>query len=406
MEDHPRDAGEGAGVGSIHLLLRTERYFAARPRWVVFAVGGALLAPVALADVLTGRDLVFSVFYLVPVALVAWNAGRAAGGLAAGATALVWTATQVRAGELAGPPVALWNALARSAVFLVVASLLATIRGLLERERRAASVQRRAAEDLRELNALKDTLLRAVSHDLKGPIAAVLGSAQTLRRRGSLGLTAEQEASLLEAIEVSARKLDRLVDDLLDLDRLERGLLEPGRVPTDVGRLAEAVVAESGELGPRPVEVISDGTVALLDRGLVERIVDNLVRNAARHTPPGTPVRVTVARTEDPEGVLLTVEDRGPGVPEDLKPSVFEPFRRGSSSAGGAGIGLSLVARFAELHGGRAWVEDRPGGGACFRVLLPGRVVARAGARAAAGAHGGSEGPRAAVGSGPRTGVR
>jgi signal transduction histidine kinase len=341
---------------------------------------------------------VFAIFYLVPVALVAWNAGRAAGGLAAAATALVWTATQVRAGELPGPPIALWNAVARSAVFLVVASLLATLREMLERERRAASVQREAAERLGDLNALKDTLLRAVSHDLKGPIAAVLGSAQTLRRRGSLGLSWEQEASLLEAIEVSARKLDRLVDDLLDLDRLERGVLEPERIPTDVGRIAEAVVAESGELGQRPVEVVSDGTVALLDRGLVERIVENLVRNAARHTPPGTPVRVTVARTADPDGVLLTVEDRGPGVPDDLKPSVFEPFRRGSASAGGAGIGLSLVARFAELHGGRAWVEDRPGGGARFRVLLPGPVVAPAGVEAATRVDGGPEGPRAALG--------
>lgn len=391
MEPQGRDPGEGGGRRPSHPLLWAERFFATRPRWTVHAAAAALGSAIAAADVFTGPDLVFAVFYLAPVTMEAWHAGRRAGTVAAVATAVAWTAAQVAAAELRGPPVALWNALVRSGVFLIVATLLATIREMLERERRSASLERRVAEDLRELNALKDTLLRGVSHDLKGPITAVLGSAQTLRRRRALGLAAEQEDSLLEGIELSARKLDRLVDDLLDLDRLERGLLEPERVPTDLGRLAEAVVAEAAELGPRPVEVVSDGAVALLDRGLAERIVDNLVRNAARHTAPGTPVRVFVARSPEPEGVLLTVEDEGPGVPDPLKAAVFEPFRRGNTLAGGAGIGLSLVARFAELHGGRAWVEDRPGGGARFRVLLPGRVVAD-------GTTDRSEEPRAAAG--------
>jgi signal transduction histidine kinase len=394
---HAPDAAEESGPRSLHLLLRSERFFAARPRWVVFAAGAVLAALVAVADAITGPDLVFAIFYLVPVGLVAWNASRVAGVVAAAAVASVWTGTQVAAGELPGPPIAVWNALVRTATFVVVASLLATIREMLDRERRRASLERRAAEDLRELNALKDTLLRAVSHDLKGPIAAVLGSAQTVRRRRDLGLTPEQEDSLLEAIEVSARKLDRLVDDLLDLDRLQRGVLEPERAPTDLGRLAEAVVAEAAELGTRPVEVSSDGTVADLDRGLVERIVENLVRNAARHTPPGTPVRITVRRSGEPEGVLLTVEDEGSGVPDHLKPVVFEPFRGGGGPSSGAGIGLSLVARFAELHGGRAWVEDRPGGGARFHVLLPSRV-AREGSPGSLPGGEDLERPRAAAG--------
>jgi signal transduction histidine kinase len=393
---HAPDAAEGSGPRSLHVLLRTERFFAARPGWVVFAAAGVLAAAVAVVDAITGPDLVFAIFYLVPVGLVAWNAGRVAGVVGAAAVASVWTGTQVAAGELPGPPIAAWNALVRAATFAVVASLLATIREMLDRERRRASLERRAAEGLRELNALKDTLLRAVSHDLKGPIAAILGSAQTLRRR-DLGLTPEQEDSLLEAIEVSARKLDRLVDDLLDLDRLQRGLLEPDRAPTDLGRLAEAVVAEAAELGARPVEVSSDGTVADLDRGLVERIVENLVRNAARHTPPGTPVRITVRRSGEPEGVLLTVEDEGPGVPDHLKTAVFEPFRGGGGPSSGAGIGLSLVARFAELHGGRAWVEDRPGGGARFHVLLPGRVAREGSAGSLPGGED-LERPRAAAG--------
>jgi signal transduction histidine kinase len=109
-----------------------------------------------------------------------------------------------------------------------------------------------------------------------------------------------------------------------------------------------------------------------VDPAKVERIVENLLANAARHTPPDTPVWVRVARQD--QGVLIAVEDAGGGVPPQLRATLFEPFRQGPevpTHAPGVGIGLTLVARFAELHGGRAWVEERPGGGSSFRVLLP-----------------------------------
>ena len=118
----------------------------------------------------------------------------------------------------------------------------------------------------------------------------------------------------------------------------------------------------------------------------MERVVENLLTNAGRHTTPDTPVWVKVARRD--EDVLLTVEDAGGGVPKELRTALFEPFRQGPGAAAhapGVGIGLSLVARFAELHGGRAWVQDRPGGGASFQVLLPDATdPATAGGRARA----------------------
>jgi signal transduction histidine kinase len=118
--------------------------------------------------------------------------------------------------------------------------------------------------------------------------------------------------------------------------------------------------------------VTAEPVVAWVDPAKVERVVENLLANADRHTTPDTPVWVTVARQDG--GVLLAVEDAGGGVPKELRSALFEPFRQGPGApahAPGVGIGLSLVARFAELHGGRAWVQDRPGGGASFRVLLP-----------------------------------
>jgi signal transduction histidine kinase len=113
-----------------------------------------------------------------------------------------------------------------------------------------------------------------------------------------------------------------------------------------------------------------------VDAAKIERIVENLLTNAAKHTPDDGTIWL---RVEDrPDGVLIAVEDDGHGVPEALRSSIFEPFRQGpgaKSHAPGTGIGLSLVARFAELHDGRAWVEDRPDGGASFRVFLPRRDV-------------------------------
>jgi signal transduction histidine kinase len=110
-----------------------------------------------------------------------------------------------------------------------------------------------------------------------------------------------------------------------------------------------------------------------VDAAKVERIVENLLANTARHTNEEAGIWVRVAPEGD--GVMIAVEDGGAGVPDDLKEAIFEPFRQGpqrSHHSPGVGVGLSLVARFAELHGGRAWVEDRPGGGAAFRVFLPG----------------------------------
>jgi signal transduction histidine kinase len=108
------------------------------------------------------------------------------------------------------------------------------------------------------------------------------------------------------------------------------------------------------------------------DAPKLERIIENLIVNAAKHTPAGTTVWVRLRAQDD--GVLLLVEDEGPGVPAQLREQIFQPFRQGrniADHAPGSGIGLALVAQFAGLHGGHAWVQDRPSGGASFRVFLP-----------------------------------
>jgi two-component system, chemotaxis family, CheB/CheR fusion protein len=236
--------------------------------------------------------------------------------------------------------------------------------------RRAYDREREAVARLQSLDEMKNAFLSAVSHELRTPLAAVLGYAVTLQEADD-SLSGEERREAIDRLAVNARKLHRLLEDLLDLDRLARGIVDPRRHPIDVAVVARGALAEV-DLGGRDVETEIVSVVADLDGPKVERIVENLLVNAGKHSPPGTPIRMVV-RPED-RGVLIAVEDRGPGVPDGLKADVFEPFVRGPerpAHSPGAGIGLSLVSRFAELHGGRAWIEDRPGGGASFRVFLP-----------------------------------
>ena len=241
---------------------------------------------------------------------------------------------------------------------------------------RAAATERAAADRLRELDELKNTFLSAVSHELRTPLTSVQGFARLLRDHLD-ELPPERLVSSLDALVRNADRLADLLADLLDVDRIMRGRALPLRS----GRVdLEQVVAEvlsTVDLQDR--EVTRDLTPAeiVADRAKCERVVVNLIANAVRHTPEGTAIDVSVAPTDG--GAQLTVADRGPGIPDEAKATVFEAFDLGASDAphvGGTGIGLALVRGFVELHGGEVWVEDRPGGGAAFQVELPRRPPA------------------------------
>ena len=237
---------------------------------------------------------------------------------------------------------------------------------------RSAEREHENSEQLRELDRVKNTLLHAVSHDLRGPITSVLGSAATLERADELGLSQQDRAELLGGLSAGARKMHALVSSLLDLDRLDRGIVTPKREITDLGALVERVVDELGFASDRTLHREIYHLEMAIDAPKIERIVENLLGNAVKHTPRGTEAWVKVEPFE--AGALISVEDAGPGVPEELRESIFEPFKQGSADSpggSGVGIGLSLVASFAELHGGRAWVGDRDGGGASFKVYIP-----------------------------------
>ncbi len=224
--------------------------------------------------------------------------------------------------------------------------------------------------DRQRIEEVRNNILSAVAHELRTPLTSVLGFALTLNERPEIQ-DEESRREMTRQLVTQAQRLQHLLTDLLDVDRLRHGLVHASVAQTDVASLVERTVAAVEVSEGRVVEVAATPVVAEVDAGKVERIVDNLVTNALKHTPPGTKVSVSVAA--DGDAMLLRVDDSGPGIANEQKGQIFEPFVRvnGSGNVPGTGIGLALVAQFAALQGGRAWVEDRPGGGASFRVSLP-----------------------------------
>ena len=232
--------------------------------------------------------------------------------------------------------------------------------------------KRRAEEErLIALDRLKNTLLHTLSHDIKAPLTAILVAASTLERLGD-ELDDEVRNHMLRTLVERSKGMNALLTDLLDFDRLDSGIVAPRRYPLELHELIRGLLAKTEVLGDRTVEVELGECRANVDQPKVERILENLLANADLHTPPGSRIWIRCWREGDTAAVIA-VEDDGPGVPAEQATKIFDDFYRGPDSGRtpGSGIGLSLVARFAEMHGGRAWVQEREGGGSSFRVLLP-----------------------------------
>ena len=217
---------------------------------------------------------------------------------------------------------------------------------------------------LRRSEELKTTLLRTVSHDLRTPLTAMAASAEAL---GSPSLSPAERSELAAGAAGQARSLAALVDDLLDLSRLEAGRAGPRRTLLAIDEVLDAAV---DDLPPGAVELQlrSDLPMVLADPTQLERAFHNLLDNALRHAG-GHPVRVRAAAVGP--RLVVRVTDRGPGVPEAERERIFEPFHRGGGPGAGSGLGLAIVRGFVDANGGTVHVEGYPGQGASFVVQLP-----------------------------------
>ena len=259
----------------------------------------------------------------------------------------------------------LGSAAARRRLLPALASLLGVA---IDRSRLAQEALE--AEALRRSDAMKTAVLRAVSHDLRTPLMAILTSASALARE-DLRLSEEDERELVATILGASERLDRLIGNLLDLSRLEAGAAHPEPGVWTVDDLIAQALSETGRAGERiEVELPDDSLVVRVDSQQIERVLVNLFENALKYSQEPEPVRVQVVRT--PNRVLIRVVDRGPGVASSERERIFEPFQRGANGDGrGAGLGLAIARGFAEANGAEVWAESRPGQGATFVVALP-----------------------------------
>lgn len=252
-----------------------------------------------------------------------------------------------------------------SAVAAQLAAALERVR--LRRDATEAEVLRRADE-------LKTALMNAVSHDLRTPLSSIIASAGSLRQR-DVPWTEEDRQEFAGAIEDEARRLNRIVGNLLDLSRVEAGNLRPEKRWYDLGALIDDVV---GRLRPLTaahrvvLDVPEQLPPVLLDYVEIDQVLSNLIENAVKYTPPGTEVLLTARCVED--AVEISVADRGYGIPATGLPYLFEPFYRAcgpTQRPGGTGLGLAVAKGLVQAHGGKIWAENRPAGGARFRFTLP-----------------------------------
>ena len=226
------------------------------------------------------------------------------------------------------------------------------------------------AERLAAANSMRTALLAAVSHDLRTPLAGIKAASSALRA-GELELTDADRAELVVTIDESADRLNALVDNLLDMSRLQAGVVSPSTVPTDLPAVVDRALGwlDADERQRIDLDWPDDVPLALADPGLLERVVVNLTSNAVRHAPTG-PVRVTAGPVEGQ--VELRVADHGRGVPEADRERLFAPFQRlGDAPAGqGVGLGLAVARGLAEAMGGTVTAEETPGGGLTMVVSL------------------------------------
>jgi two-component system sensor histidine kinase KdpD len=264
------------------------------------------------------------------------------------------------------------DALTFATYFIIAITVGSLTAQLKAREHLAAQVQL-----AQQSERLRKTLLDCVSHELKTPLAAIGAASQELSRLVPKIQDPQMLKDLAGEIRDGSRRLNRVVDNLLDMNRLESGVIRPKREWCDVRELLQSAVdIERESINGRDIrlELPEEIPLALVDHTLVEQAVAKLLANAGSHTPARLPIEIDAEYAND--HLLISVSDRGPGIPIEATERLFEKFYRADNrKTGGLGLGLSIARGLIEAHGGRLTAENRDGGGARFTIRLPVRVT-------------------------------
>ena len=259
------------------------------------------------------------------------------------------------------------------------------VMGLALENARLYGAQRAHAQRLQELNRMKSDFLTTVSHELRTPLTSIMMAAEMLLEEEEADDPESTRTKLVRNITKGASRLRVLVSDLVNVSREDefQPRLELDRVPlADVIGNAVSIIQPLATAKHQVIEVDlgAPDAVVFVDRLRFDQVLINLLSNAQRYSPPGGRIRLSTCLEKDE--VVIRVTDSGPGVSEDVRDMIFEPFYRGDRS--GLGLGLAIAKSLVELHNGRIWVENRPNGrGSAFCVALPAHGVGEAGLVAA-----------------------
>ena len=259
--------------------------------------------------------------------------------------------------------------------FGIMLAVAFVISGLMQNIRREADA--RAALELgAETERIRSTLLASISHDLRTPLAVMTGASSTLAEQGER-MSPDARHALAQSVYVQAREMAGHVDKVLQMTRLETGALKLDRDWTSLAEIVASVRTRLHEqLAGHPVlvEIPDDLPLVRVDAALIEQALGNLLENCARHTPPGTVVRVRAER--ETARTVVTVEDYGEGLSDADLERVFAKFHHSALPAGGTdlGLGLAICRAIVRLHAGEAWAERVGGGGTAFHFSLPGEL--------------------------------
>ncbi len=250
--------------------------------------------------------------------------------------------------------------------------VIALVNAVLTSKIRQVEKLARQKEEKAQILKLYNTLLSSLSHELRTPIATIIGATDNLLA-GALQLTGEDKQNLLSEISIASLRLNQQVENLLNMSRLESGFIQTKKDWCDIHELVYDVIKRLDEqLKNYTLKVDIDETLPLfkLDYGLMEQVLYNLLCNAAQYTPHGSLIKIAAEAEND--GLMISVADNGPGFPEEEIGKVFDKFYRlKNSKIGGTGLGLSIVKGFIEAHNGTIGLKNNTPFGAIFVIRIP-----------------------------------
>ncbi|MCE5249917.1 response regulator [bacterium] len=328
---------------------------------------------VGIFDLLTGTEISFSIFYLLPISLVSWFGGIIPGVVFSVLCTVFWFMNEKIGGHFYSHEImAYWNALMRGMIFLMTAVILSQLKNALGREKKAREAANRAS-------SMKSDFLATMSHEIRTPMNSVIAMTDLLSETP----LNEEQKEFLQILRREGNHLLKIINDILDLSKVEAGKFDIENVPFDLRRLIEEVVSvmlvRIHEKGLRLEHTIGTDVPAHVigDPSCLRRILINLIGNAVKFTAHGE-INLRIEKNPDnpaPGSLLFSVSDTGIGIPAEKLDIIFDRFTQADMSItrtyGGTGLGLSISRRMAEAMGGSLWAESTVGQGSTFHASLP-----------------------------------